>query len=172
MPIRDTHNNSEDAQAIADIYNFYIANSVATFEEHAIDANDVLQRLQKVLGAGLPWLIAEQNSRVQGYAYASPWNPRSAYRNTCEISIYVAHQATGQRLGTHLYRELFARLKQKQLHIAIGGVTLPNPASVALHEKFGMKKVAHFEQVGFKHNQWLDVGYWQVALAQIDLTAI
>jgi len=108
--------------------------------------------------------VVEEDGLVCGYAYATQWNKRAAYRKTAEVSVYLSHLATGKGLGSRLYEALFTQLREKQLHIVIGGVTLPNPASIALHEKFGMKKVAHFEQVGYKFGQWLDVGYWQVSL--------
>jgi len=162
MKIREA--SATDSQSIADIYNYYIRESVITFEEIEISAADVDRRLAEVAAYNLPWLVIEENDAIKGYAYATQWNKRAAYRQTVEISIYLAHQAIGQGLGNQLYQALFAQLRTKPLHIVIGGVTLPNPASVALHEKFGMKKVAHFEQVGYKFEQWLDVGYWQVSL--------
>ena len=79
-----------------------------------------------------------------------------------ESTVYLSPGATGGGWGSGLYRELFSRLEQLGLHAVIGGITLPNDASVALHEKMGMVKVAHFPQVGFKQGRWLDVGYWQL----------
>ncbi|PID45615.1 MAG: hypothetical protein CSB47_08185 [Proteobacteria bacterium] len=83
---------------------------------------------------------------------------------TVEVSIYLSHQITSRGLGTQLYNALFSSLREKSVHIVIGGITLPNAASIALHEKFGMEKVAHFKEVGYKFGKWLDVGYWQVKL--------
>jgi phosphinothricin acetyltransferase len=70
----------------------------------------------------------------------------------------------GKGFGTKLYDELFSRLRKKKLHVAIGGIALPNPSSIKLHEKFGMEKVAHYKEVGYKFGEWVDVGYWQVQL--------
>jgi phosphinothricin acetyltransferase len=153
-----------DAQAIADIYNHYIKNTVITFEEQTISQNDIGERIEKVIGSGLPWLVAEDNGAVIGYAYASKWNARSAYRHTVEISVYLSTASVSKGWGTQLYKAIFEILWQKSIHAVVGGITLPNPASIALHEKFGMKKVAHFKEVGYKFGQWLDVGYWQTEL--------
>lgn len=154
----------EDAEAIADIYNHYIENTVTTFEETALTRIDVAGRIAKVQLAGYPWFVAESMSGIVGYAYASPWKARAAYRHTAEVSVYILPSAASQGWGTKLYQALFGDLRDRAFHTVIGGVTLPNPASVALHQKFGMKKVAHFEHVGRKFEDWLDVGYWQLSL--------
>lgn len=153
-----------DSPAIAEIYNHYIRNTVITFEEKEIDAVEIASRIKKVQAADLCWLVAEEAERVVGYAYCSKWNERSAYRNTVEVSVYLDAERVGKGYGTTLYQALFHRLKNSAVHVAIGGIALPNPPSVALHEKFGMEKVAHFNEVGYKFEQWVDVGYWQVQL--------
>ncbi len=114
----------------------------------------------------LPWLVAENDSGVVvGYAYASKWKGRCAYRHSAEVTVYLAPDAAAQGVGTRLYEALFSELRDRGIHTAIGGIALPNPPSVALHEKFGMKKVAHFAEVGHKFDRWIDVGYWQVVLS-------
>ena len=153
-----------DAESIAAIYNHYIRETIVTFEETALTPADMARRMAEVSAAGLPWLVAEHSGVVTGYARATPWRPRSAYRFSAESSIYLDPQHTGAGLGTQLYRELLLQLKSRSLHVAIGGVALPNPASVALHEKLGFRKVAHFGEVGFKFGRWIDVAYWQLAL--------
>lgn len=105
--------------------------------------------------------MAVRDGDVIGYAYASKWKGRCAYRFAVETSVYVDSSARGAGVGTVLYEALFAALGGRGIHAAIGGIALPNEASIALHERFGMKKVAHFEQVGFKFDRWIDVGYWQ-----------
>lgn len=105
--------------------------------------------------------MAVRDGDVIGYAYASKWKGRCAYRFAVETSVYVDSSARGAGVGTVLYEALFAALRGRGIHAAIGGIALPNEASIALHERFGMKKVAHFEQVGFKFGRWIDVGYWQ-----------
>src|SRR4029450_10891594 len=108
-----------------------------------------------------PCLVAESGAGVVGYAYATKWKARSAYRFSVETTVYLAAGLGRRGLGSRLYEELFRVLKEKGVHAAIGGIALPNDASVALHEKFGMRKVAHFEQVGFKFGKWVDVAYWE-----------
>lgn len=153
-----------DAAAIAAIYNHYVAETVVTFEEVPVSASEFAGRIESVAAAGFPWLVAEQAGRIAGYAYATKWRDRSAYRFSAEVTVYLAPTDTGRGLGSQLYAELFPMLEARGLHAIMGGITLPNDASVALHEKFGMRKVAHFDEVGFKFDRWLAVGYWQRTL--------
>jgi len=150
-----------DADRIAEIYNHYVANTVVTFEEEPVTGDEMRRRIDDVFASALPWLIAESGGHITGYAYATKWKARSAYRFAVETTVYLADGLARQGLGSRLYEELFGLLKERQIHAAIGGIALPNDASVALHEKFGMRKVAHFEQVGFKFGKWVDVGYWE-----------
>lgn len=160
--IRDATPN--DAAALAAIYNHYIEHTIITFEEELLSAQEMRQRIEKVLAAGHSWLVALDNDSVIGYAYSCQFRERVAYRFAVEVSVYLAHDTVSKGWGTRLYEALFAQLRTKQFRTAIGGIALPNAASVAIHEKFGMAKVAHFEAVGFKFGEWIDVGYWQVQL--------
>lgn len=153
-----------DAEAVARIYNHYILNTIVTFEEQTVSSLQMAERMKAVEGASLPWLVSEQDNRVVGYAYAGKWHGRSAYRYSAECTVYLDPATRGQGLGTELYEALFTILRGTQTHTVIGVIALPNEASVALHEKFGLKKVGHFQEVGFKFNRWVDVGYWQVVL--------
>ena len=155
---------ASDAAALADIYNHYVAETAVTFEEEPVSAAEMARRIEGVQAASLPWLVAEEGAEVVGYAYATPWKARSAYRHSVEISAYVARRHAGRGIGSRLYRALFPALRARGVRAVMGGIALPNDASVGLHEKFGMRKVAHFEQVGFKFNRWIDVGYWQRVL--------
>lgn len=151
-----------DAQGIASIYNHYITDTVVTFEESTLSGDEMAGRIRDILSLDLPWLVAVGDTgEIVGYAYASRWNGRCAYRYAVEITVYLSHQFTSQGLGSRLYEALFSQLRKHSMHVVIGGIALPNPASIALHEKFGMEKVAHFKEVGFKFDQWIDVGYWQ-----------
>lgn len=150
-----------DGGDIAAIYNHFIEHSVITFEEDPVTAEEMGQRIAETHAAKLPYLVAVDDSSVQGYAYASKWKGRCAYRYTVEVTVYLDPGAAGSGLGSSLYKSLFEQLAELNYHMAIAGISLPNDASIALHEKFGMKKVAHFEEVGFKFNRWVDVGYWQ-----------
>ncbi|MCH9656874.1 MAG: GNAT family N-acetyltransferase [Planctomycetes bacterium] len=161
--IRDVR--EEDAEAICEIYNYYITNSVITFEETSVAVAEMQSRIQD-LSAALPWLVYEEQGIIQGYAYASMWKSRCAYQFSAEVTVYLSHKATGNGLGTELYQALIERLRGLSFHSIIGGVALPNPASVALHEKLGFEKVAHFKEVGRKMNRWIDVGYWELILQQ------
>jgi len=150
----------DDAFQIAEIYNYYILNSYATFEEEIVDALDFRERIQATI-IKYPWLVFEEEGEIYGYAYASKFNTRCAYKNTVEISIYLRNGKTGLGVGTLLYAVLLEILDKGNYHAIIGGVSLPNETSVRLHEKFGFQKVAHFKEVGYKFNRWIDVGYWQ-----------
>ena len=153
-----------DAGAVAAIYNHYVLQTVVTFEEEPITAAEISRRIDEVRAGSLPWFVAERAGAIAGYAYASRWRARSAYRFSSEVTVYLAPEQGRRGIGSALYAELLSALRGSGLHAAIGGIALPNDASVALHEKFGFKKVAHFEQTGFKFNRWIDVGYWQLIL--------
>ena len=155
-----------DAEDIARIYNYYILNSVISFEEQVVTPEVITGRLQGIWAASLPWLVGERSGSLIGYAYASPWKERSAYRYSVESTIYLDAAALGSGYGTRLYAALLSDLRRHKLHTVIGGIALPNPASVRLHEKLGFQKVAHFREVGFKFGRWVDVGYWQLTFAQ------
>ena len=155
---------ADDGTALAHIYNHYIANTVVTFEETAVSAADMTTRVAEVTAAKLPWLVAHGSEGVNGFADASRWKGRCAYRYSVETTVYLEPSAVGRGLGTALYAALIARLEQLGCHAMIGGIALPNEPSVALHEKFGMRKVAQFAEVGFKFGRWVDVGYWQKLL--------
>jgi phosphinothricin acetyltransferase len=150
-----------DAGGIASIYNHYITDTIVTFEEVPVSADEMARRIAEVETDQLPWLVAIESGRVVGYAYASKWKRRVGYRTSVETTVYLADGHGGKGIGSKLYTELFSIIEAKGFHSAIGGIALPNDASVALHEKFGMKRVALFREVGIKFGQWVDVGYWQ-----------
>ena len=152
-----------DAPAIAEIYNWYIIETAISFEEEPVTVEEMTQRIQTT-SYDYPWIVIENDGALIGYAYARRWHERSAYRHTVEVGVYLAHDRVGCGYGTELYRELISRLPALGIHAAIGGVALPNEASVSLHEKFGFTKAAHYREVGFKFGKWHDVGYWQLLL--------
>jgi L-amino acid N-acyltransferase YncA len=160
--IRDV--DIHDASALTQIYNPYVLDSVITFEEQVVADEQMAERVREVLDSGLPWLVCEDDGGVRGFAYAAKWKRRCAYRHSAEVTVYLQQDATGHGLGSQLYADLLQRLRAGKLHVAIGGIALPNPASVALHERLGFRKVAHFAEVGFKFERWIDVGYWQLVL--------
>lgn len=158
------HATSEDGAALAAIYNPYVRDTVVTFEEVDVTADAMGARVGEVASDGLPWLVALESGRVVGYAYAHRWRARAAYRHAVETSVYLAPGAGGRGIGRLLMEALLAELRGLRKHTAIAGVALPNPVSVRLHERLGFRKVAHFEEVGFKQDGWVDVAYWQLHL--------
>lgn len=162
MNIRPAGN--ADADAIARIYNHYIRETIITFETEPVDADRVAARIDETTAARLPWLVAETGEGVAGYAYASKWKGRCAYRYSVESTIYLDPAVVGQGLGRPLYAALLDAVRRCSMHVVIGGISLPNPASIGLHEALGFRQVGHFEQVGFKFERWIDVGYWQLVL--------
>lgn len=150
----------DDSAGIVEIYNYYIEHTYATFEEDPISAPVMKERIRMTLET-YPYLVYEKEGMILGYAYGSTWKNRSAYLHTAESSIYLHPDHTKQGIGSELYSRLFRVLQARDIHTVIGGISLPNEASVALHEKFGFSKVAHFKKVGRKFDQWIDVGYWQ-----------
>jgi phosphinothricin acetyltransferase len=155
---------STDVDAIARIYNYYVINTVITFEEQIVTPETMAERMQEIASDSLPWLVAESSGEIIGYAYASMWKNRSAYRYSVESIVYLDPAALRVGHGSQLYDSLLANLRQQEFHVVIGGIALPNQASIRLHEKFGFRKVAHFKEVGYKFGQWVDVGYWQLIL--------
>jgi len=152
-----------DADALCHIYNKYILDTTITFEESPLQAEEMADRI-KTITQTYPWLVYEENGRVVGYTYASKWKERTAYRYSVETGIYIDSDYFGKGIGTILKGELLKLLKEKSIHSVICGIALPNPASIALCEKFGFKKVAHLEEVGFKLGKWVDVSYWELIL--------
>ncbi len=153
-----------DAAAIAAIYNHYVLHTIVTFEEEAVTADEIAARIREVQGAGIPWLVWEENGRVLGYTYASKWKSRCSFRYSLETTVYLDKDATGRGLGRKLYTPLIEALRAQKYHALIGGISIPNPGSIALNEKLGFQKIGHFKEVGWKFNQWIDVGYWELIL--------
>ena len=154
-----------DATRICAIYNHYVAGTTISFEEAPVCASDMAGRIADVAQGGLPWLVLEVEGDVAGYAYATKWRARPAYRHAVETSIYLDPALAGRGHVRRLYARLLDELRARGLHTAIGGIAQPNERSVALHECLGFRKVAHFSEVGFKFERWIDVGYWQLRLA-------
>jgi phosphinothricin acetyltransferase len=152
-----------DAERIASIYNHYVDHTVITFEEEPVPAAEMAERIVSVT-TSYPWLVIERDREVCGYAYATRWRERASYRLSVESTVYLAPECIGQGLGTTLYSALMDRLREAGFHCVMGGIALPNAASVALHEKLGFWKVAELKEVGRKLDRWVDVGYWQLIL--------
>ena len=152
-----------DAPAIAAIYRHYVENTFISFELTAPTETVMRERMAKVL-AKLPWLVCELDGAIAGYAYASPHHDRAAYQWSVDSSVYLRHGLQRRGLGRALYSELFTLLVQQGYYTAYAGVSLPNVASVGLHESFGFEPVGVYRNAGFKFGSWHDVGWWQKPL--------
>lgn len=161
----------EDAGAIAAIYAPHVLTGTASFEIEPPDARTMRTRMTG--GEGLyPWLVAttggsdggESDGGVIGYAYAAKFRDRPAYRYVCETSIYLTETSSGSGVGRLLYEALIATLRAQGFVHAIGTITLPNDRSIRLHEAVGFRRQGVYREVGFKHGQWIDVGFWQCEL--------
>ena len=162
-PIRPA--TAADAAAICGIYNHYVETTAISFETEPVTAAVMATRIAEVQ-ARFPWLVYEEQGEVLGYAYASKWKPRAAYRQSVESSVYLRHDAGGRGIGKQLYVRLFEQLKPLGVHLVIGGIAQPNAASVALHESLGFVKCGVFNEVGYKMGRWIDMGYWQLKLQE------
>jgi L-amino acid N-acyltransferase YncA len=153
----------EDAPAIAAIYRPYVEDSIVSFELEAPSETLMRERMQKVL-TKLPWLVCEQEGGVIGYAYASPHRDRAAYQWSVDVSVYLRQGLQRRAFGRVLYSELFTLLVQQGYYTAFAGISVPNAASVGLHESFGFEPVGTYRKAGFKFGAWHDVGWWQKPL--------
>lgn len=161
--IRDAE-PSRDAAACAQIYAPHVEGSAVSFEERAPSAEELAARIERI-AATHAWLVAEREGRVLGYAYGTAFNARPAYRWTTSVSVYVAVGERGRGTGRALYTALFDRLRERGFRMACAGITLPNEASVALHEGMGFEQVGLNRQIGWKAGAWRDVGWYQLELA-------
>ena len=157
---------AEDAAALAAIYRPYVEDSRVSFEEVAPDAAEMARRIHGDRPGYYPWLVAEEDGHLLGYAASSPFRARKAYRWIVETGIYLAPTAYGRGLGRALLSELLGLLERQGYVAAIGAIALPNDASVALHERLGFTHAGIYRGVGFKFGQWMDVGLWQKELAR------
>jgi L-amino acid N-acyltransferase YncA len=153
-----------DAASICAIYNHYVATTTVSFEEDLVLEAEMAGRIADVVGAGLPWLALDVDGELVGYAYATKWRARSAYRHSVESTIYLDPAFTGRGHGRLLYAALLDELRRRALHLVVAGIAQPNAGSVGLHEALGFTKAAHFTEVGMKFGRWVDVGYWQLLL--------
>jgi L-amino acid N-acyltransferase YncA len=161
--IRDA-DPARDAAACADIYGPHVEGSSVSFEERAPGAAKMAARIERY-GASHAWLVAEGGGEAVGYAYATAFNERPAYRWSTSVSVYVGEAARGAGIGRALYGALFDRLRERGFRMACAGITLPNQASVALHEHLGFELVGVNREIGWKEGAWRDVGWYQLELA-------
>ena len=154
----------DDAEALCAIYNHYIEHTTVTFEERSLEPQTFARRIRQVADR-YPWLVMQESDAIVGYAYASEWKSRSAFRYTVESSIYLHPQAPRrQGYGRTLYGRLLSLLAREGYHRVIAAITQPNDASMALHEGFGFASAGYFHEVGYKFHRWLDVAYLELGL--------
>jgi L-amino acid N-acyltransferase YncA len=163
LRIRDA-DPANDADACAAIYAPHVEGGVVSFEEQAPDAAELAARIERY-GQSHAWLVAEREGQVVGYAYATAFNERPAYRWSASVSVYIAEEARGAGVGRALYEALFARLRERGIRMACAGITLPNEASVGLHASLGFEQSGLNREIGWKHGAWRDVGWYQLELA-------
>ena len=158
--------NISDAKALCEIYKYYVENSTISFEFAAPDVNEFSKRIIEKLEK-YPFLVAEEDGCVVGYAYASSFRERAAYGWDAELSVYVDKNKRHQRIGTQLYTALIDILKLQNFVSLYAGVTTPNPASSSLHENFGFNVVGTYHAVGYKKEQWLDVIWYEKTIGDL-----
>ncbi|MCR9175100.1 MAG: GNAT family N-acetyltransferase [Alphaproteobacteria bacterium] len=152
-----------DAAAIQAIYAPIVETTAISFEEDVPSVEEMARRIE-TYSQTHPYLVAERDGEILGYAYGSKHRDRSAYRLSVDVTAYVAASARGQGLGKRLYQALLPDLATRGYHAAFAAITQPNAASVALHESVGFTKVGIYREVGFKFGRWHDVGWWQRVL--------
>lgn len=155
----------DDAAAIAAIYAPYVRDTIISFETEAPDAAEIAERIRRI-GAHYPWLAAVSGGQIVGYAYACENRSRLAYRWSVDVAVYLHPSAQRRGIGSGLYRRLFALLRLQGFVNAFAGITLPNAASVGLHEAMGFTLIGVYRRVGHKLGAWHDVGWWQLALQE------
>ena len=153
-----------DADACASIYAPSVTGGATSFEQEPPDGEEMGRRIARI-SERYPWLVAESEGTVIGYAYASPHSERAAYRWSVDAAVYIGEGHRGRGVGRALYQALFERLAGQGLRTVCAGITLPNQASVALHESCGFQAIGVYRKIGFKAGQWRDVGWWQLDLA-------
>jgi phosphinothricin acetyltransferase len=152
-----------DAPGIAEIYNHYISRTAITFEEEALSPGDMEDRIQGIIPR-YPWLVWEEGGELAGYAYAHPWRQQGAYRWAAEDTIYLKPGWERRGIGRRLLEGVIGELRKGDFHVLMAVITVPNPASVGLHEGLGFIKAGQFNEIGFKLGKRQDVGYWELIL--------
>jgi phosphinothricin acetyltransferase len=152
-----------DSAAIAAIYRPYCEGSAVSFEQVAPSAAEMAKRIATVT-AQRPWIVLEDGGVIVGYAYASPHNERWAYRWSVNTAIYISGTHHRRGAGRALYVTLFDLLRHLGYYRAIAGITLPNPASVGVHEAMGFERVGVYHDIGYKLGAWRDVGWYEAEI--------
>jgi phosphinothricin acetyltransferase len=156
---------SSDLIALTEIHNYYVLHSNATFDTRPLNADERQLWLEKYAKTG-PYrlLVAEENKQILGYVSSHRYREHTAFTKTIETSIYLVPECQGKGVGSALYTRLFEELSKQDLHLALAGIALPNPASVALHQKFGFKEVGTFEEYAVKNGVFISSVWMQKKL--------
>ncbi len=173
MPMQEMASNApsvrpataDDCAAIAEIYAHYVATSIATFDTVALDVDEWVAKLAAITGADRPFLVAADDERVVGYAYLGGYNPKPAYRQTSEDTIYVAPGLEQRGVGSALMSALLEATAATDVREIVALIALPGDGSIALHRRHGFVEVGVLRQVGFKLGQWIDVAILQRSIA-------
>ncbi|HKT14659.1 MAG TPA: arsinothricin resistance N-acetyltransferase ArsN1 family B [Allosphingosinicella sp.] len=161
----------DDAAAIAAIYAPFVTDTAVTFETEPLSAAGIAERMRAAAGR-YPWLVAtDEAGAVTGYAYATKFRERAAYRFAVETTVYVDPRAQRRGIASTLYRRLLDGLAVQGFTQALGVITIPNEPSIRFHEAMGFARAGVFRQVGYKLGAWHDVGYWQRPLAPSTIPA-
>ncbi|MCG8575080.1 MAG: N-acetyltransferase family protein [Flavobacteriales bacterium] len=154
---------SSDVRDLVEIYNYYILETTSTLENEPLTVSDFAERIKGIC-CNFPFIVLEEDGNILGYAYANSFRKRYGYRFTVETSVYVHKDHFRKKIGHQLYAQLIEQIKEKGFHRAVGVLTLPNPESVAFHEKFGFTLAGEFHHAGRKFDQWHNVGFWELKL--------
>jgi len=156
---------ARDGEACASIYAPSVLEGAVSFEERAPTGEELAVRIERISRTH-PWLVADEHEQTIGYAYASPHRERAAYRWAADVTVYVAAGQRARGVGRALYTALFDLLVRQGIYVACAGITLPNEASVALHESLGFRPVGVYRNIGWKAQGWRDVSWWQLQLIE------
>ncbi|MGX7372606.1 N-acetyltransferase family protein [Aerococcus sanguinicola] len=148
-----------DCERLAAIYRPYVEETTISFEYEAPDKEEMIRRYQAIKAADYPYLVAEYEGKIWGYAYAHQLGEREAFKHSAELSIYADRQAPIKGLGYRLYQVLEATLKEKGIVSLVAVITAPNKRSLAFHERQGFRQVGLLPKVGYKFQEWLDTAY-------------
>jgi L-amino acid N-acyltransferase YncA len=162
MLIRDA-NAQRDAAACAAIYAPYVTDTAISLEEVAPGEDELATRIERTTRTH-PWLVAQDGEEVVGFAYGSEHRSRAAYRWVADVTVYVVAERRREGIGRALYQSLFGLLGRQGLHVACAGITLPNEASVGVHEALGFQAIGVYRRIAYKLGAWRDVGWWQLEL--------
>ncbi len=166
MPAQIRMATEADARQMLAIYAPVVRETVISFEYEPPSLPEFRERVRSTLER-MPWLVCDNGGEIAGYTYASPFQTRAGYQWRCELTIYVHPGYHRCGIGRALYTSLFRCLALQGYFVAVATITIPNPASIALHESMRLRRVGTYEQVGYKHGRWLDDGVWQIELQRM-----